>query len=103
MYHEFKIHITLGENPDDIRPKVKKMMNYGVKSIFDYSAEEDLEAEKLFKNTDKNDLNQVSELIGRKIYDLNERNSDKNAKIFINCIDAVAGLFRYFLKNSNEY
>ena len=36
-------------------------------------------------------------------YDLNERNSDKNAKIFINCIDAVAGFFRYFLKNSNKY
>ena len=39
-------------------------------------------------------MNQISELIGRQIYDLNERNSDKNAKIFINCIDAVAGLLR---------
>ena len=95
MKSTFYGHFVAGANPDDIRPKVKKMMNYGVKSIFDYSAEEDLEIKKsLHKNSEKNNMNQISELIGRQIYDLNERNSDKNAKIFINCIDAVAGLLR---------
>lgn len=78
------------------------MMNYGVKSILDYSAEEDLETKKVTKLSEHGVENEeISKFLGRKYSDPNEVNSDKNAKIFMDCIDAVSGNFLYILKDPN--
>ena len=68
------------------------MMKYGVKSILDYSAEEDLETLKAVKSSEHEvDNKEISKFLGRKYFDPNEVNSDKNARIFMDCIDAVSG------------
>ena len=49
MRHSFYGHFVAGEDETDIQPMINRMATFGVKSILDYSAEEDLpddEAEK---------------------------------------------------------
>lgn len=97
--------MNIGEDQNDIRNKVENMMKYGVKSILDYSAEEDLESQKLVKSAEHEVENkEVSKFLGRSYYDPNEVNSDKNAKIFIDCIDAVSGCYsdHFSLNISNQ-
>ena len=89
MKSTFYGHFVAGEDQNDIRENVKSMMKYGVKSILDYSAEEDLENQSPIKEviSDSSKLTTSS----RKIYDPSELQSEKNCKIFLDCIDAVSG------------
>ena len=92
MKSTFYGHFVAGEDQNDIRAKVENMMKYGVKSILDYSAEEDLESQTVSKEANiTNTQSSVSSLIGRKYLDPSEINFDKNAKIFMDCADAVSG------------
>ena len=86
MKSTFYGHFVAGQDQQDIRKNVENMMKYGVKSILDYSAEEDLDSAKKDE--------EVSLKSGdKKYYDPSEINSDKNKKIFLDCIDAVTGIF----------
>lgn len=89
MRATFYGHFVAGEDQNDIRPKVENMMKYGVKSILDYSAEEDLEniKETIFELKSDN-----SKLIMsmRRMYDPSELQSEQNCRIFYDCIDAVS-------------
>lgn len=83
MKNTFYGHFVAGENQNEIQKSVERMMKFGVKSILDYSAEEDLEASKQAKT--------IEEHIGtRFIYDPSEVQSEKNLKIFMDCIDIVS-------------
>jgi proline dehydrogenase len=42
MKSTFYGHFVAGENQSSIRPAIENMMKYGVKSILDYSVEDDL-------------------------------------------------------------
>jgi proline dehydrogenase len=88
MKSTFYGHFVAGENPSDIRPNVQGMMKYGVKSILDYSAEEDLESEGSVKEHQSSTSSVTNSK--RKLFDPSELQFEKNTKIFINCIDAVA-------------
>jgi len=88
MKSTFYGHFVAGENPNDIRPNVQAMMKYGVKSILDYSAEEDLESEGSVKEQQSSTSSLTNSK--RKLVDPSEVQFEKNTKIFINCIDAVA-------------
>lgn len=80
MRSTFYGHFVAGKDQQDIRPNVENMMKYGVKSILDYSAEEDLATAKEVK------------LIGGQTgyFHPAEAQSDKNKQIFLDCIDAVS-------------
>jgi proline dehydrogenase len=92
MKSTFYGHFVAGQDQHDIRKNVENMMKYGVKSILDYSAEEDLNSP-----AKKND--EVKLLGGEsKYFDPSETQSDKNKRIFLDCIDAVSG--KYSLTNS---
>lgn len=97
MKSTFYGHFVAGEDQNDIRLNVEKMMKYGVKSILDYSAEEDLESQKVIKTNNKTEIATISKLLNRKYFDTNEIYSDKNARIFMDCIDAVSGIFIMFI------
>ena len=89
MKSTFYGHFVAGQDQNDIRSNVEKMMKYGVKSILDYSAEEDLETIK--KVDDSNSSLDAGVTIGnRKLVDPSEIQCEKNTKIFLNCIDAVS-------------
>lgn len=91
MKSTFYGHFVAGEDQNDIRFKVENMMKYGVKSILDYSAEEDLESQKVDSKAGASKVeSNVSTLIGRPYLDASEVNFDKNAKIFMDCVDAVS-------------
>lgn len=49
MKATFYGHFVAGEDPEKIKPVVERMRQFGVKSILDYSAEEDVPAEKPVK------------------------------------------------------
>lgn len=80
MRSTFYGHFVAGKDQQDIRQNVENMMKYGVKSILDYSAEEDLASAKEVK------------LIGGQsgYFHPAEAQSDKNKQIFLDCIDAVS-------------
>jgi hypothetical protein len=90
MKSTFYGHFVAGQDQQDIRKNVENMMKYGVKSILDYSAEEDLNS--------ANKKNDEVKLLGgeSKYFDPSEAQSDKNKRIFLDCIDAVSG--KYFGK-----
>lgn len=46
MRHTFYGHFVAGEDAETIRPTLNRLYSFGVKSILDYSAEEDLSEEK---------------------------------------------------------
>lgn len=55
-------HFVAGEDQNGIRQNVENMMKYGVKSILDYSAEEDLASENSVKEKSEMDgLNSSSD------------------------------------------
>lgn len=86
MRMTFYGHFVAGEDQNDIRQNVENMMKYGVKAILDYSAEEDLVADNSFKSINETDQSVSS----KKYFHPSELNSDKNKKIFMDCIDAVS-------------
>lgn len=88
MKSTFYGHFVAGEDQQSIRPNVENMMKYGVKSILDYSAEEDLSGESLKSNDQENLSSHLS--LKRKIYNQSEIQFEKNTKIFMDCIDAVS-------------
>lgn len=84
MKNTFYGHFVAGEDQNEIKQNVETMRRYGVKSILDYSAEEDLESNHIAKESSS------SENIGnRRMYNPSEIQSEKNLKIFINCVDTV--------------
>ncbi len=89
MRTTFYGHFVAGEDQKGIRPNVESMMKYGVKSILDYSAEEDLASEKSVKQENAN-ANSITESFKRKLYDPSEVQFEKNTKIFMDCVDAVS-------------
>lgn len=91
MKMTFYGHFVAGEDQSRIKGNVEKMMKFGVKSILDYSAEEDLTTEHK-NNTQDEALGQSNS----KYYDPAEVQFDKNKKIFLDCIDAVSGMNHYF-------
>jgi len=91
MRSTFYGHFVAGEDQNGIRLKVENMMKYGVKSILDYSAEEDLESQKEANKSSATKVeSSISTLTGRPYLDPSEVNFDKNAKIFMDCVDAVS-------------
>lgn len=84
MKNTFYGHFVAGEDQNDIRKNVEVMRKYGVKSILDYSAEEDLEASSVKKTQN---VSHISDK--RQIYEPSEIQSEKNLKIFMDCIDTV--------------
>lgn len=84
MKKTFYGHFVAGENQDEIRGNVEAMRHYGVKSILDYSAEEDLESNHSAKSQNTNHISG-----NRKIYDPSEIQCEKNLKIFMDCINTV--------------
>lgn len=88
MKSTFYGHFVAGEDQKGIRSNVENMMKYGVKSILDYSAEEDLSSENSVKNSFQNESSKI--MSNRKIVDPSEYQSEKNTKIFLDCIDAVS-------------
>lgn len=84
MKNTFYGHFVAGEDQNEIRQNVETMRRYGVKSILDYSAEEDLESNHIA--TKSSSLEHIG---NRKIYDPSEIQSEKNLKIFMNCVDTV--------------
>ncbi len=89
MKSTFYGHFVAGEDQNDIRENVKTMMKYGVKSILDYSAEEDLENQSSVKENKSESQNITTSK--RIMYDPFELQCEKNTKIFLDCIDAVSG------------
>ena len=49
MKNTFYGHFVAGENEHEIQPVIKRMHSFGVKSILDYSAEEDISEEQAQK------------------------------------------------------
>ncbi|GAB6029809.1 hypothetical protein CHUAL_005521 [Chamberlinius hualienensis] len=116
MKCSFYGHFVAGEDQYDIQPKIDKLRQFGVKSILDYSVEEDIsnqQAEKLelescapvepkeHQNSGDVALEQYHVQKGfdrrehvvaaRTYFYLNEAQCEKNMEVFLNCIDAVSG------------
>ncbi|OWF44816.1 Proline dehydrogenase 1, mitochondrial [Mizuhopecten yessoensis] len=110
MKATFYGHFVAGEDQVAIRPLVSRNKQFGVKSILDYSVEEDLsteqaeEAEMNFLNVCNSDPDKQKFLAHKKFGDRrnkvisartyfyeDEANCDTNMETFLKCIDAVAG------------
>jgi len=87
MKSTFYGHFVAGEDANEIRRNVESMRRFGVKSILDYSAEEDLEAAGHNKSVTAEAIKVSST---RKLYDQTELQSEKNLGIFKDCIDIVS-------------
>ena len=105
MKMTFYGHFVAGECKDSIKPTIENMLKYNVKSILDYSAEEDL-------NSSTNQVQEINEYTFFEIflkffynclfylrptvsaftkhYHPSEYKLDKNMKIFLDCIEAVS-------------
>jgi proline dehydrogenase len=90
MRSTFYGHFVAGEDQVGIRPNVETMMKYGVKSILDYSAEEDLATVRSADNTSESDISSLTEFKKRKLLNPAEIQFEKNTKIFMDCVDAVS-------------
>lgn len=101
MKNTFYGHFVAGEDQNEIKANVENMRTYGVKAILDYSAEEDLEEA---KNSQSGNL--VNQINNRTIYEPSELQSEKNFKIFMDCIDTVEStkqIYRNFKMSSSLF
>ncbi|EEC01553.1 proline oxidase, putative, partial [Ixodes scapularis] len=109
MRHTFYGHFVGGESADAIQPLVKRLRSFGVKSILDYSAEEDLSEQeakqvemalsvcfawagqlKQFQPSEQFADRRHPHVMARTYFYLNEAQCEKNMDTFLKCIDAVA-------------
>jgi proline dehydrogenase len=72
MKSTFYGHFVAGENQIMIKPTIENLMKYNVRSILDYSVEDDLDSAQ-----GKNE----------------EEKFDKNMEIFVDCIDSVVSKY----------
>ncbi|XP_077511880.1 proline dehydrogenase slgA [Amblyomma americanum] len=120
MRSTFYGHFVGGESATAIQPLLERLRSFGVKSILDYSAEEDLseqeakEAEmaacssqaaakeesqpsgggghlRQFQPSEQFADRRHPHVMARTYFYLNEAQCEKNMDIFLQCIDAVAG------------
>jgi len=112
MKATFYGQFVAGEDQQQIKPSIDKMRSFGVKSILDYSAEEDIssqEATKRMTSTPSTASNATdnsnkryhahSEFADRRqnvksartYFYNNEAQCEKNVDIFLRCIEAVSG------------
>nr|XP_042905295.1 proline dehydrogenase 1, mitochondrial [Parasteatoda tepidariorum] len=113
MKHTFYGHFVAGEDTKTIRPVLERMQSFGVKSILDYSAEEDISEAQAKEAMKKAKLSSrgkpqsgemkkyqpYEEFADRRKYAakartyfyLSEAQCEKNMEIFLKSIDAVAG------------
>lgn len=122
MKATFYGHFVAGENEEEIAPVIARLNSFGVKAIFDYSAEEDVSEEQATEseykaitpqNTDETNQSTVPmstiELrkfkpdkefadrrkftpVARTYFYQNEASCEKNMETFLRCIEAVAGV-----------
>ena len=59
MRSTFYGHFVAGADQDEIKPKVTKMKEFGVKSILDYSAEEDISSEQAAEAMNRSVVNHL--------------------------------------------
>jgi len=117
MKQTFYGHFVAGEDQERIKPVISRMHSFGVKSILDYSVEEDMGEEKEQKKATWKKATEIKGEEGKQIaqytpvnesehkevdrkHKLNsarvyfyqgESNCDRNMETFIDCIDAVKG------------
>ncbi|CAH0758844.1 unnamed protein product [Diatraea saccharalis] len=115
MKSTFYGQFVAGEDQNKIKPTVERLRSFGVKSILDYSVEEDLSQEEAEKrevsasvstygdNKEEGHLKQYhveqrfadrryKVTSARTYFYLNEAACEKNAEAFLKSIDAVAGI-----------
>ncbi|RWS28166.1 proline dehydrogenase 1-like protein [Leptotrombidium deliense] len=116
MKYTFYGQFVAGEDEEKIRPVIQHLKSFGVKSILDYSAEEDLSEEQAVTaematiDPKDNVTTLISEPlvqykpqmafmdrrkftpVARTYFYLSEAQCEKNMDIFIKCIDSVAGV-----------
>ncbi|BFZ18280.1 hypothetical protein BsWGS_21319 [Bradybaena similaris] len=114
MRQTFYGHFVAGEDQEAIKPLIMKMRKFGVKSILDYSAEEDLTKEEATEAEMEGCVPQYTDVentgmtgsqfraheefgdrrekvtSARTYFYEGEEQCDKNMQIFLNCIDAVS-------------
>ncbi|KAF8788695.1 proline dehydrogenase 1, mitochondrial-like isoform X1 [Argiope bruennichi] len=114
MRQTFYGHFVAGQDEQEILPTIQRMQSFGVKSILDYSAEEDLseeqarEAEMSGCRSSASEDGKLGELkqyqpyeefadrrkycpVARTYFYLDEAQCEKNMETFLKCISAVAG------------
>ncbi|GBM41137.1 Proline dehydrogenase 1, mitochondrial [Araneus ventricosus] len=114
MRQTFYGHFVAGKDEQDIFPTIQRMQSFGVKSILDYSAEEDLSEEQAREAEMSGCLSSASEggklgelkqyqpyeefadrrkycPVARTYFYLDEAQCEKNMETFLKCISAVAG------------
>ncbi|KAK3084169.1 hypothetical protein FSP39_009386 [Pinctada imbricata] len=104
MRGTFYGHFVAGQDQDDIRPLVTRNRMFGVKSILDYSVEEDLSTKEAKEAEMKYDPDiqrflpheefgdrREGVVSARTYFYEDEAKCDENTETFIKCIDAVAG------------
>ncbi|KAL0818081.1 hypothetical protein ABMA28_008614 [Loxostege sticticalis] len=115
MKATFYGQFVAGEDQNKIRPTIERLRSFGVKSILDYSVEEDLSQEEAEKREvsasvstygDKQEEGQLKQYhveqrfadrrykvtSARTYFYLNEASCEKNMEAFLKSIDAVAGI-----------
>ncbi|CAK1590574.1 unnamed protein product [Parnassius mnemosyne] len=115
MKATFYGQFVAGEDQNKIKPTIERLRSFGVKSILDYSVEEDLSQEEAEKREvsasisacgDKAEEGQIKQYhveqrfadrrykvtSARTYFYLNEASCEKNMEAFLRSIDAVAGI-----------
>ncbi|KAL4711890.1 hypothetical protein ACJJTC_006059 [Scirpophaga incertulas] len=115
MKATFYGQFVAGEDQNKIKPTIERLRSFGVKSILDYSVEEDLSQEEAEKREvsasistfgDKEEEGQLKQYhveqrfadrrykvtSARTYFYLNEASCEKNMEAFLKSIDAVAGI-----------
>lgn len=109
-------HFVGGEDLKQLMPFVMRLQSFGVKSILDYSVEEDLSEEQAEKIVKESSVSEMGDEIAdgslkqyhvmenshmdrrkdvksaRTYFYIDEPNCDKNMEIFIKCIEAVSSV-----------
>jgi len=117
MKQSFYGHFVAGEDKERIKPVISRMHSFGVKSILDYSVEEDMaqQKEEEVTKSQRKKASEAKEVVGltqytpinenehkevdrkhklnsaRVYFYQGEANCDKNMETFLDCIDAVTG------------
>jgi len=117
MKQTFYGHFVAGEDQERIKPVISRMHSFGVKSILDYSVEEDMAEKKEETKTSRKKVDELKsshseqlaqytpidesehkevdrkhKLNSARVYFYQgEANCDKNMQTFLECIDAVKG------------